>query len=381
MAGRPQALALALALMLALPLAPQEMGEFRHEAPEGGEPRFTQVLRWEAEQNARFYEVEVIASSGEPVVRERVGEAYAELSLAPGEYLYRVTLFNMLGKPELSTPWRRITVLKAELPRAASCSPSQWFLEDLVPELSIEAEGVAPGAEIRLEPADPAGRAIMGKELGRDGGSAIRVVFPADAVLSGSYSLVIVNPGGLSASLPSALAVKYQKEFDFIVSAGYAPWISLYDGWFLEAWPGGFFPLGAKGGLALYFYKRPFGYLGAELSAEWLSMAGGTSNAFIAASIASVGASALYKYPFSRSFAAVCRVGAGVAFSRYAISYASSPGASVASADLFLSAGASAQFYPTKLLLIDIGVEWRHCFMNGFAAGGIMPSLSLGLQF
>jgi hypothetical protein len=388
MAGNPSlfrwgVMAALLLASLAFPdrLAAEELGEFSHEFLPDGTPRFTQMIRWNADPNVLYYEADVRTAAGEEIAVLRFEEPVLRLSLSPGEYRFRITLYNLVGRPELELPWRSMIVRKAEIPRVTGLSRNAWFLEDLKPEVALSGENLAPGATIVLENAAASEPPIYGTELERKGTSSVVVGFPVRTLAAGEYSLVITNPGGISFTLPRALSVRFQKPVDVLLSAGYAPWISLYDTWFVETWPGTFFPLSAASRFSMYFAKRPYGYFGVEASVGGRFMKGGIDTAVLRTQIVLTGVNGIYKYPFSPGFTMTGRIGGGVELSRHAFDYEGAGGSEIYSIDPYVSAGISLQFFLTKKIYLDAGADWMHVFAVGSARGGLMPFFFAGLLF
>jgi hypothetical protein len=359
----------------------QDLGEFSLEMLADGTPRFTQVLRWDPDANVLSYEVTVQTGAGEEVGTWKLQEPMLELNLKPGAYRYRVVLYNLLGKPEVELPWRSIEVRKAEVPRLSASSPKVWFIDDLKAELTLSGENLDPGATVELRPAAGGAGPIAGTELEREANATLRVGFPEKDVKPGDYAVVVVNPGGITATLPGALTVRYERPVDVLVAGGYGPWFSLYDPWYVQAWPGMFFPAGAAARVSVYFVKTPFGQIGAEVAAAGRLMWGGLDTAVISSQVGLLGLNGTYRYLFSRLISAEARVGGGVSLSHHSIAYGETAGPQLASLDPFVTAGLSVQFHVTKHFFLETGVDWTQVFALGVSEGGIQPALCAGLQY
>ncbi len=196
--------------LAALPAPAQQMGKYSFEILPDGTPHYTQLLRWEPVENVLYYEVTVRDGTGREISTARVDDHELKLCLSPGEYGYRIVLYDVLRKPAITLPWQELTVLEAEIPRVTGSAPRAWFLEDgRPPFLTLSGSELVPGAIFLLKPADGSGGPVEGEELGREGESTVRVSFPSRTLAEGEYSLVVTNPGGLSVSLPRALVVRH----------------------------------------------------------------------------------------------------------------------------------------------------------------------------
>lgn len=186
-----------------------QTGDFYFETLPDGTPRFTQVLRWEGDPNVLYYEVTLETSEGRRISVSRVEEPLLELNLRPGAYRYRIVLYNLLRRPEITLPWKEIEILKAETPHVDASTPRMWFLEDLKPTLTLRGERLMAGATVVLKRDGVPSTVVTATASPAEGTSTASVIFPALPLSEGEYSLEITNPGGLSSSLPDALLVRH----------------------------------------------------------------------------------------------------------------------------------------------------------------------------
>jgi len=157
---------LALIFLLASRPAAEEAGEYLLDFLPDGSPHYTQVLRWDADPNVLYFEVTLQTGAGEDISVSKVAEPRLELNLSPGEYRYRIVLYNILRKPELELPWQEFSVLKAEFPRVARHEPKLWFVEDREASLTLWGKDLIPGARVVLKrkeaAADPVAASFRG---------------------------------------------------------------------------------------------------------------------------------------------------------------------------------------------------------------------------
>jgi hypothetical protein len=383
MAGKASTFLTILLFVLAstAPLQAQKMGEYSFAPSNDGTPIFTQVLRWTGDPNVLYYEFTLQSAAGETLSALKLEEPLVKLNLRPGEYRYKIVVYNLLGKIDAELPWRSFTVLEAELPRITEVVPDAWFLEDLVSEVTLSGENLAPGATIELRPVTGSGLPIIGKETAREGKTKVSVTFPAYGLVAGKYTLTVTNPGGLSFTVSDAVSIRYERSMDMLLSVGYAPWISLYDSWYTDAWSGPFFPVGFISRLSAYFIKRPYGHFGAELSFAGRSMEGGSADARVSTLIGVIGVNGIFRHPFSKKIAVALRTGGGIEMSHHTFDYSGTSGAKLASLDPYVTLGLSCQYFPLKRFLLEAGIDWEHVFAVGFMGGGLMPSISVGYLF
>lgn len=383
MAGKASAFLTILLFILtpATPLEAQKMGEYSFSPSSDGTPIFTQVLRWTGDENVLYYEFTLQTAAGETLSVLKLEEPLVKLKLRPGEYRYKIAVYNLLGKIDEELPWRSLTVLEAELPRITTVAPNAWFLEDLVSEVTLSGENLAPGATIELRPLTGSSIPIVGKETAREGKTKVSVAFPAFGLAAGKYSLTITNPGGLSFTVSDAVSIRYERSMDMLVSVGYAPWISLYDSWYTEAWSGPLFPVGFISRLSTYFIKRPYGHFGAELSVAGRLLEGGSEDAAVKSLIGLIGVNGIFRHPYSKRLAIALRTGGGIMLSHHSFEYGGESGAELDSMDPYVTLGLSLQYFPVKRFFLEAGTDWEHVFAVGFMEGGVMPFIALGMLF
>jgi hypothetical protein len=170
----------------------------------GEEERFIQRLVWERADYAYRYEIALEArdDSGAyaEIRREFRTENFIELSLVPGLYRYRITVYNLLNRPAGSSQWIYFRVLPALQPELYS------FTQEFLPSgeggtaLVLQGKNLQEGAELYLRPMEPGGDPVAPLASVTEGDRA-RLVFDRESLAPGRYRAHIRNPGGLETSL------------------------------------------------------------------------------------------------------------------------------------------------------------------------------------
>ncbi|MGO8692096.1 MAG: hypothetical protein ACLQMF_00350 [Rectinemataceae bacterium] len=344
-----------------------------------GQPVFTQVLRWDADQNALEYQVLVRDSTGAEILSKRGTEVEEKLHLAPGSYTYKIVTYNLLGKAEAETDWIGFTVIRAEQPKLSAVSPSAIYMDASDGRVVLTGDKLLPGGVVSLVPLNGKPPSV-GTVVERKENKEVVVLFPDKAYEPGDYSLSFADPGGLSATLDRALRIRFQRPVDLLVSLGYAPYVPLGDPWAVGAWPGAFKLLGFQAGIDLYFIKQRWGFLGLEAGAQWRRMYGGEPEATLTSDFGLMGMDVLYKYRFSRELHGLAKLGGGLAWSYHSFDYEGSTGPTASSYDPFAQAGIALQAFLPSKLYGEIGVDCTCIFLIGNYALGIAPRLGIGYQ-
>jgi len=367
-----------------VPAPPSDQEEdYYYTLGEDGRPSFTQVLRWEADPNAFEYQVVVReAATGEGAIDERTMENSYELHLKPGAYEYKIVTYNLLGQAEAETGWTAWAILKAEIPKLESSSPATLYMDSLDGRVILSGDKLLPDAVVSLVPLAAQGdkAPFEGKVVRRKGETEVVVIFPDRAYESGEYSITVKNPGGLSATLESAMRIRHQRPVDILLSVGYSPFISLTDEWVTTSWTHVLNPLGLNGQFELFFIKQHWGFVGVELGAQWRKMMGGEDKATLTSNYLLVGANVLYKYRFARRLHGLARLGGGISWSKHSFDYEGFDGPVTLSRDPYAQFGVALQAFLPSKLYGELGVDYSWLFLIGHTATGVAPRLSIGYQ-
>lgn len=354
-----------------------------------GDIVFTQLLSWDPVAYCSWYDVAVEQQTQDgvwnTVLETRTETHELEVQLAPGEYRYRVTVYNVLKKPAGTSEWFRVTVIRARQPRVSDVSPGAiYFEEENSDFFSVSGANLFSESVVSFRHTENHARRYSGIIEEVDSRERnIRVRFPLNAIPVGTYELVVENPGGLStASAPVRFA--YIKPVDIDVSLGYMPLFVLWDDTIEEYFDSMIVPIGAVFRVSYIPSKRTTGFygVGAIVSASRLSNETQyydlTMN-WIMAHVVFVYQRPLIKQKLNLELHA----GPGVTvYQDIRFSFANnieSPDYSPWSVSAL--AGASLHIYLRKRLYVDVSIDASMVFMEDMRAFSLHPSLSGGWQF
>lgn len=354
-----------------------------------GDIVFTQHLYWDPVPYCPWYDVtvqkNVQGNEWETVLETRVEESGVEVQLAPGEYRYRVIVYNVLEKPEGTSEWFPVTVIRARQPRVSSVSPGAIYFEEENSDIfSVRGENLFSESVIIFRLVENHGRKYRGviEEVdSRERNAEVR--FPLNAIPTGDYELVVENPGGLTA-VSDPVRFAYIKPMDIDVSAGIMPLFVLWDNTIEEYFDSGIVPLGAVIRLTWIPAKRTTGFygVGAIISASRLSNETQyydlTMNWFMGHVVF------VYQRPIIKQRLNLeLHAGPGITVYhdiRFTFSNnIESPDYSPSSVSAL--AGASLHVYLRKRLYVDVSIDASMVFMEDMRAFSLHPSLSGGWQF
>jgi hypothetical protein len=347
----PPVLCLVLAFFFAPSLFAQKSGYYI--SPGSGGSQFIQRISWPKNENASQYEL-IIERRGEPrapvdstddtagaddsagadnaegaddaegapppVVEWNYTEAYrvitaetrAEFSLPPGNYRYRVIVYNLLRQAEYAAPWVDFVILHAFQPELSDFGPRRFEMArggEL--ELVLEGRNLLPESEIRLE---RLGQSIPPRSYRPDpSGERALAVYNAPDLAPGSYKIRVTNPGGLETIL-RGLSIDSTAS----VLLAYAP-LFPFMGYIFEtpetaksaAFDKFFYPVGAEIRVTWFPITRSWGSLGVEGLLGWSYLKGRANSADITAHLGELGLNVFYRKELNRLLALRVRAGGG----------------------------------------------------------------------
>jgi len=347
---------------------------------ENGAAVFTQVLRWDSNQYALEYELEIHDAADAEVFKGRTPVSQQTVSLPAGSYLYRITIYNLLGKPEVAGEWMPLLIKKAVQPQVTSFNPAVLYLEDKNFSMTLRCKKLESGAQIFL--VDPAfGLTKYEATIDKVDDDRIALSFPSDKLDSGNFLVKVVNPGGLFSSSQDILKVRYQDPFELFVTVGYTPMFPLYDSWYTGVWTKTIYPAGFISRISFIALKKRYGYFGVEAGASFRAFSGGETGIELKTKYTSVGLGFLYKYMLNDKIFFLFRAGPGITMTSLEFFYGTDTGESMGSVDLNASAGLSFQYLITKHWLAELGADYTNIFYKRQNTGFIAPQLSAGYMF
>ena len=113
--------------------------------------RFRQRLEWSADKNAFEYKVE-IRSGGKTVKTFTTADNFVNLNLPAGNYDYRVTVYDFLGREQDVSAWQKFEISKANEPVFNNVEENVEVDVSAGKKivLPVEVDNVAAGASVVL---------------------------------------------------------------------------------------------------------------------------------------------------------------------------------------------------------------------------------------
>ncbi len=186
---------------------------------EGTGNKFKQRIEWSADKNALEYIVE-IRSDGKIIKTFTTSDNFVNLNLPAGNYDYRVTVYDFLGREQDVSAWQKFEISKASEPVfnnvEANVEVDVSAGKKIV--LPVEVDHVAEGASVALVNVKTGekikGSLIVSGAAAAAGGAVATgkseikkasAEFPK--ISAGEWKLVVENPSGLTSESP-AISIK-----------------------------------------------------------------------------------------------------------------------------------------------------------------------------
>jgi hypothetical protein len=347
--------------------------------------RFVQILTWGEQRSILYYKIEIekqVGEAWEEAVAEETEQTFFEVVLVSGLYRYRVTSYDLLGKPGPAADWIQFEVLPAKQPELLRFSPEAFYLdEDISWSVNLFGRNLADGIEIFLR--GPRGNLIKPEVITvEQSGDRVQLVFGFGQLDTGSYTVHAVNPGGLMDDL-EGFRIAFRKPVDISVSAGYRPLIPLY-GMINELFQTGFFPIGAYGRLSVIPFKRRWGYMGFELEPSWHYLMVTQEDYKVQGNMLGGTVFGVFQRWFSNRVTALnFRIGGGIySIPDYRFIFTRGETEPVMILIPAVAAGISFQWHVKKSFFLETGLDFTHFFtVDNPQSAYLLPFLGAGWQF
>ncbi len=160
-------------------------------------------LRWKKVEGASGYLVEI--KKGERLVQSsETEESSIPLDLIPGEYSYKITVYNKFKKVIAESGWRVLSIEAAAQPFIRKFEPESIYLSEKTLLLRVSAYNVTADSVFSLKNSD---KSVTGKTVSSEN-NVFTVEFDSEGLSPGDYSVAVENKAGFSDSSIDFLVVK-----------------------------------------------------------------------------------------------------------------------------------------------------------------------------
>jgi hypothetical protein len=364
-----------------------------------------QRINWEKEDDVLKYELIIEKNGGGSFTRfldNTTEENGVEISLPPGEYRYRVLVYDLLGRQSPAPEWSRLNVLPALKPEIISISPQFIDLADSNTTINLSGNNFSPNAEVYFIPAesgDKSQRDVLSQAVPVDKAdysamdTSAQLKLAGLPLVKGFYDIVIKNPGGLFSvwrNYKITDGVEYITEkkpaahFQISTGAAYTMLIPV-SGSFNDSIKGNISPAGASARFGINRPLKSYGIFGIELAAYWHSLTASQNSPIISGNFTDVQINILYQIKMLNQRIGInARIGGGLAYF-FDLQFSEVYSDEFQINESLMPIGAaslSVSWFFYKTFFVDIGVEYVHIFSSdGSMPAYIRPLICFGLSF
>ena len=349
-----------------------------------------QRLSWEALEDIYGFEFELDQQDKKTkewrqIDKQVLKTNYADVSLSPGNYRYRVRVINLLEQREEASNYRNFDIRIAYQPEITSVSP-QVINFDEMDSQTLTITGKNFHEETSFTLTNRSGGGVLRGTIAELNPDGKRVIVAFDFVHAnpGKYTFAAVDPSALSAEKNDML-FRFQKPIDIFLSGGY-----FFTGFVANKTLKEYFNtnLTALGG-GMRFTVAPFKrYYGFNLTGSGTSLKHKTEGYTVTAGLLSVQLNAAYFLPIIKHrlvFDAHAGLGSSfmvnMLFTYNSKNSYTSPKAWAY--DITLNAGTALYIYAYKRLYFEINLD--HIIplrlKSGFPRYIIQPQFGIGWEF
>lgn len=352
-----------------------------------------------------------------PVIRTAGRENKIAISpmLASGKYRYRITKFDLLGRPASPSAWKNFEI-EDFVPEIASVFPPVVYIDEFNAgfftlsgqNLFVPAEERNPRRKFVYTLEDENGSSTIitpdadkTHKTARQNGTDIVFFIDPAALDLGAFHFSAKNYRGIKTPKTDncKFEVRYKKRIDVNVSAGYVLPYILYDDTFSTYMEQSLYPLSAVARLTFIPVKRRWGNAGIGFAGTYTRMNTENELYTLEGNMVCAHMLAVYQRVFRKKnvthvdgtektrlrqfFTLEIHAGAGVTyFGGYQFHFAHNISTEpLNSINASICAGAAGQLYLTNRLYIEAGVDFIHAFVSDMHFGTVAPSVSIGWQF
>ncbi len=211
-------------------------------------------IQWDGVAGAKEYQVEVVDPLLQPVFRKTTAETRISFPLPPGDYHYRLSSVDKLGRSSEWSDWKRLRVVSDTPPELTDESGQVFDLEGRETSILLRGKNFQEESVIALRDRAGSSIPIQSREMLTSGG--VRLFFDPSQIKPGTYDLVLRNPPGRERLVPNYLRVPVPPEKVYNYWQPLVPGISqmrrgetLRGGLFLGAF------IGLAGGAGYNYYQ------------------------------------------------------------------------------------------------------------------------------
>lgn len=180
--------------------------------------KYIQRIEWEGDENAWQYGIEIISEDASVEPLTLTTEAtFVTFSLPPGNYKYRISVYDLFGHIAVQSKWCVFTITKAVQPIIGDMEENITVKKTNKVEIPVQLENVSDASKIVMINSETNEEVVAEFEVETDKDTGINIVdkLIVPKLPEGNWTVKVTNPGGKSIVSDNININLKKKDYDF----------------------------------------------------------------------------------------------------------------------------------------------------------------------
>lgn len=209
---------LVFSLFVPKELFPQALESSVSETKASDSQKYIQRIEWEGDENAWQYGIEIISEDASVEPLTLTTEAtFVTFSLPPGNYKYRISVYDLFGHIAVQSKWCVFTITKAVQPIIGDMEENITVKKTNKVEIPVQLEYVSDASKIVMINSETNEEVVAEFEVETDKDTGINIVdkLIVPKLPEGNWTVKVTNPGGKSIVSDNININLKKKDYDF----------------------------------------------------------------------------------------------------------------------------------------------------------------------
>lgn len=199
-------------------LFPQALESSVSETKASDSQKYIQRIEWEGDENAWQYGIEIISEDASVEPLTLTTEAtFVTFTLPPGNYKYRISVYDLFGHIAVQSKWCVFTITKAVQPIIGDMEENITVKKSNKVEIPVQLENVSDASKIVMINSETNEEVVAEFEVETDKDTGVNIVdkLIVPKLPEGNWTVKVTNPGGKSIVSDNININLKKKDYDF----------------------------------------------------------------------------------------------------------------------------------------------------------------------
>ena len=199
-------------------LFPQALESSVSEKKASDSQKYIQRIEWEGDENAWQYGIEIISEDASVEPLTLTTEAtFVTFTLPPGNYKYRISVYDLFGHIAVQSKWCVFTITKAVQPIIGDMEENITVKKSNKVEIPVQLENVSDASKIVMINSETNEEVVAEFEVETDKDTGVNIVdkLIVPKLPEGNWTVKVTNPGGKSIVSDNININLKKKDYDF----------------------------------------------------------------------------------------------------------------------------------------------------------------------